>query len=318
MLKPIFTVLAVLCATLTVSAQVAMDLTLNRSLYMQYEPIYACVTLRNDSGRPLLFGKRAELQGYLLFEVTDQRGRPIPKRPGADLTVTGLVLEPGQIRRLIVPINRYYQLDKVGFFRVHAYVSHSLLPSEFKSPDLKFNIEPGVTLWTKSVGLPDLNNSDSPGVAQERSYSLRSLVDTTTKAYYLVIEDDKLVHAVIRVGQAIGYEKFTAEVDMLSRVHLLIPVSPKVFHYLAFDTNGKKFADEYRKTVGTIPMLMRDPNSGIISLIGGETAQVGIDYTDPEAGLVRVDELDGIETEEIAPTPDAPANKGLVDLGKDL
>ncbi|NCC94702.1 MAG: hypothetical protein EOM10_15770, partial [Opitutae bacterium] len=78
MLKPILTLLAAICAAATVSAQVAMDLTLNRSIYMQYEPIYACVTLRNDSGRPLLFGKRAELQGYVLFEVTDQRGRVVP------------------------------------------------------------------------------------------------------------------------------------------------------------------------------------------------------------------------------------------------
>ena len=70
MMKSIFPVMAALCAAVTVSAQVAMDLTLNRSIYMQYEPIYACVTLRNDSGRPLIFGRKAELQGFLLFEIT--------------------------------------------------------------------------------------------------------------------------------------------------------------------------------------------------------------------------------------------------------
>lgn len=59
---------------------------------------------------------------------------------------------------------------------------------------------------------------------------------------------------------------------MLSRLHLLMPISPKVFHYLAFSPDGKKFADEYRKTSGTIPMLMRDPDTGIVTLLGGETA----------------------------------------------
>lgn len=318
--KPMFTLLAAICAATTVSAQVAMDLTLNRSIYMQYEPIYACVTLRNDSGRPLLFGHKAELQGFVLFEVTDQRGRVVPKRPGAELGVAGLVLEPGQIKRMIVPINRYYQLDPVGIYRMHAYVSHSLLPSEYKSPELKFDVEPGVTIWKKAVGLPDLSEGSSTGVARERVYNIRSIVENSTKAYYLVIEDDKMIYAVIRVGKAIGYEKFTAEVDMLSRLHLLMPISPTVFHYLAFAPDGKKFADEYRKTVGTIPMLMRDADTGLVTLIGGETARAGVDFTDPNAGLVRVDEMDGTDTNsgDRPKAPQAPASKGLVDLGKDL
>ena len=321
MLKPTFTLLAAICAVTTVSAQVAMDLTLNRAIYMQYEPIYACVTMRNDSGRPLLFGNRSELQGYVLFEVTDQRGRVVPKRPGAELSVTGLVLEPGQIKRMIVPINRYYQLDPVGVYRVHAYVSHSQLPAEYKSPELKFNVEPGVTVWKKAVGLPELNEKNPTGVAKERVYNIRSIVENSTKAYYLVIEDDKLIYAVIRVGKAIGYEKFSAEVDMLSRLHLLMPIAPTIFHYLAFSPDGKKFADEYRKTVGTIPMLMRSPDTGFVTLIGGETARAGADFTDPNAGLVPVDEMDGTgktEPGDKKKAPQPPANKGLVDLGKDL
>lgn len=321
MSKPILTLFAAICAAVSVSAQVAMDLTLNRSIYMQYEPLYACVTLRNDSGRPLLFGNRAELQGYLLFEVTDQRGRVVPKRPGAELSVAGLVLEPGQIRRMIVPINRYYQLDPVGVYRVHAYVSHSQLPAEYKSPELKFQIEPGVTVWKKEVGLPDLHEKDPAGVAKERVYNIRSIVENSTKAYYLVIEDDKLIYAVIRVGKAIGYEKFSAEVDMLSRIHLLMPIAPTIFHYLAFSPDGKKFADEYRKTVGTIPMLMRNPDTGLVTLIGGEAARAGVDFADPNAGLVRVDELDGTEKAEPgdkSKSPQPPANKGLVDLGRNL
>jgi len=321
MLKPIFTLLAAVCAAATVSAQVAMDLTFNRSIYMQYEPIYACVTLRNDSGRPLLFGKRSELQGYVLFEVTDQRGRVVPKRPGAELSVTGLVLEPGQIKRMIVPLNRYYQLDPVGVYRVHAYVSHSQLPAEYKSPELKFYVEPGVTVWKKAVGLPELNEKDPTGVAKERVYNIRSIVENSTKAYYLVIEDDKLIYAVIRVGKAIGYEKFSAEVDMLSRIHLLMPIAPTVFHYLAFSPDGKKFADEYRKTVGTIPMLLRNPDTGLITLIGGETARAGVDFADPNAGLVHVDEMDGtgkMESDDKTKPGQPPASKGLVDLGKSL
>lgn len=322
MFKSIVFSVLIVCAAATASAQMGMNLTLNRATYMQYEPIYACVTLRNDTGHPLVFGKNPKLQGFLLFEVTDQQGKIVPKRQGAELSVTGLVLSPGQIKRMIVPINRYYQVDRIGVYRVHAYVSHSQLPCEYKTKDLKFNVEPGVTVWKRSVGLPNLQMPEKPQVdpAKTRTYSLRSIVEGSTKAYYLVIDDDKMTYAVIRVGKAVGYEKFTAETDMLSRFHLLIPISPKVFHYLAFSPDGKKFSDEYRKISGTIPMLMRDPNTGIVTLLGGETAQVGVDFSDPNAGLVRVADLesddDAFATDNPPPTRHPAKDQGLVDLGQ--
>ncbi|MBS1368498.1 MAG: hypothetical protein HPZ91_00960 [Lentisphaeria bacterium] len=323
MFKSICLAFFAVCAAATVSAQVGMDLMLNRSMYMQYEPIYACVTLRNDTARPLLFGKHPKLQGYVLFEVTDQRGNIVPKRPGMELSVRGLVLSPGQIKRMIVPINRYYQLDRAGVYRVHAYVSHSLLPSEYKTKDLKFNIEPGITVWKQTVGVPELNPEKDPNeVSRDRTYNIRTITEGSTKAYYLVIEDNRKIYAVIRIGKAVGYEQYTAQVDMLSRIHLLMPISPKVFQYLSFSVDGKPVANEYRKTSGTIPMLIRNPDTGIVSLVGGETARAGVDFTDPNAGLVKVADLlsdnDAEATGNPAATPKAAPAPGLVDLGKEL
>ena len=323
MFKSIALTLLICCAAVTASAQIGMDLSLNRTNYMQYEPIYACVTLRNDTARPLLFGKHPKLQGYILFEVTDQRGNIVPKRPGMELSVRGLVLSPGQIKRMIVPINRYYQLDRTGVYRVHAYVSHSLLPSEYKTRDLKFNVEPGIQVWKQTVGVPELNTKETGnGVSAERTYNIRSITEGATKAYYLVIEDDQKIYSVIRIGKAVGYERFSVQVDMLSRIHLLMPLSPKVFQYLAFSIDGKPVANEYRKTAATIPMLFRNPDTGIVTLVGGETARAGVDFADPNAGLVKAADLlskdDAAATGNPAPPPKAPAAPGLVDLGKDL
>ncbi|WP_294507576.1 hypothetical protein [uncultured Victivallis sp.] len=323
MIKIICQALLICGAVLTASAQIGMDLTLNRTNYIQFEPIYACVTLRNDTARPLLFGKNPKLQGYILFEVTDQRGNIVPKRPGMELSVRGLVLEPGQIKRMIVPINRYYQLDRTGVYRVHAYVSHSMLPSEYKTVDLKFNVEPGISVWKQTVGVPDLNPQGDPNaVSVERTYNIRSITEGATKAYYLVIEDSKKIYSVIRIGKAVGYERFSVQVDMLSRIHLLMPLSPKVFQYLAFSVDGKPVANQYRKISSTIPMLFRNPDTGIVTLVGGETARAGVDFADPSAGLVKAADLlseeDAAATGNSAPPPKAPAAPGLVDLGKDL
>lgn len=323
MFKLICSSLLICLAAVTASAQIGMELALNRTNYMQYEPIYACVTLRNDTARPLLFGRHPKLQGFILFEVTDQRGNIVPKRPGMELSVRGLILSPGQVKRMIVPINRYYQLDRTGVYRVHAYVSHSLLPNEYKTQDLKFNVEPGITVWKQTVGVPELNPESTPdAVSAERTYNIRSITEGSTKAYYLVIEDSRKIYAVIRIGKAVGYEQFSVQVDMLSRIHLLMPLSPKVFQYLAFSIDGKPVANEYRKTSGTIPMLFRNPDNGIVTLVGGETARAGVDFADPNAGLVKAADLlseeDAAATGNPAPPPKAPDATGMVDLGKDL
>ncbi|MDY4162467.1 MAG: hypothetical protein SOX97_02655, partial [Sutterella sp.] len=62
--------LVLLVVALPAGAQVSMELQLNRSVYMQYEPIFAKLKLRNYSGQPLVFGVADELKGELLFEVT--------------------------------------------------------------------------------------------------------------------------------------------------------------------------------------------------------------------------------------------------------
>ena len=127
----------------------------------------------------------------------------------------------------------------------------------------------------------------------------------------------------MRIGRALGQEKFHAEIDMLSRIHLLMPVSPKVAHYLAFSLDGANIANEYRKTTSTIPSLLRDPVSGAVTLVGGEPARVGIDFKDPSYGKTRASRLiDDVEEDDDGSLPavtpqekrTAPVNRGLIDL----
>ena len=122
--------LAALGAALPASAMIGIEVSLNRSTYMQFEPIYACVSLRNDTGQPLLFGEDPRFQGFVLFDIRDRRGRPVPQRPNVGISVTGLMLRPGEIKRMVIPISRYYDLDRTGEYNVRAFISHNLLPNE--------------------------------------------------------------------------------------------------------------------------------------------------------------------------------------------
>ena len=320
-LKQLLPVLACFAAV-AVQGQIGMNLTLNRTAYMQYEPVYACVTLRNDSGRPLVIGEDPRLQGFLLFEHTDSKGRLVPKRTGArELSITGLLLRAGEIKKLVIPLNRYYDIDKDGIYRVNAYISHSMLQDEFQSNIVRFDVEPGVDVWSRTVGLPELGNNSGgeQQPVQTRTYRILAMQENAVKYYYLMIRDATKIYGVMRIGKALGGEKLRQDVDMLSRLHILIPISPKVFRYLCIRIDGSVQADEYRKITATIPSLVRDPGNGMITLVGGTTARAGVDYKDPRAGMVTATEL---MREEYIPgvtdRPQAPAAGGLVDLGKEV
>ena len=306
---------------LPAAAQIGIEVSLNRSIYMQYEPIYACVSLRNDSGRPLLFGSDPRFQGFVLFDIRDRDGRPIPQRPDAGISVTGLMMRPGEVKRMVIPIHKYYDLDRTGRYTVSAFVSHNMLQHEYQSQSVRFRIERGVDVWSRTVGVADVDKSKSDAPPRSRTYTIRTMNENSYKYYYLVVEDDRHVYGVMRVGRVIFSERFSAEVDMLSRIHLLMPISPKVFHYLSFSIEGENVNNSYWKTTNTIPMLYRDPASGIVTRIGGAEARRGLDFKDIDHGAVTVSQMmtaDELREAENAPLPRAPRASGKIDLGRDM
>ena len=142
--------LLLLLAAIVVHAQMGLDIDLNRTVYMQYEPVYACISLRNDSGRALVFGNDPRLQGFILFEIRDANGRLVPKRPGAEISVTGLVLGPGEVKRMVLPVNKYYDIDPVGGLTTGAAPWGSPI-SQGKIPARRFPAPTRSVRWSKGA-----------------------------------------------------------------------------------------------------------------------------------------------------------------------
>lgn len=302
------------CGISPVFGRLRVGLRFNRTRYMQYEHIYACVTIRNDSGKPLLFGSRPELQGFVVFDVRDKSDRLIPRRKGMEISVQGLYLAPGEIKNMVIPLHRYYDLRKEGIYYVHASVSHNKLPREYHSSAQPLRISGGSVLWERTVGLPDKSADTSDET--ERTYSICKVEgDQRVKYYYLRVENDRRVYAVTRLGVVQSHMDFQAQVDMLSRLHLLIPVAPKIYHYMSFNSDGALLENSYWKVFGTVPMLYRNPKTGQVTRMGGEPAKEGVDYDDPKKGSLTVAEiLDGDNNSKPAPRKDG----GVVDLGEGL
>lgn len=265
------------------AAQVSLELKLSRSVYMQYEAVFAKVKMRNYSGQPLVFGKDDKLHGELLFDVTQGTDGVVPAIQGKQYMLEGTILMPGETKELIVPLSAFFPLGRLGAYRVHAYVKHAQLKDMFRSNECRFEVNPGVVVWSRKVGIPEMLRVSEKidNTIKDRTYSLRMLVENATKYYYLVIEDGKTIYSVIRIGREIGMERYKVEVDMLSRLHILMPISPKIFRYIVVNINGKPEIDRYMKTTKTIPSLVYDAATGQVIVTGGAEALPGIDYDAP-------------------------------------
>lgn len=306
-------VMFALISGFALSARVGIEVSLNRNVFMRFEHIYACVTLRNDSGKPLLFGGDPALQGFLLFDIRDSYNRPVHARKNAEISVTGLLLAPGEVRRMIFRLDRHYDLNKTGRFQVHAYVSHNTLKHEYRSKDTDFEISDGNTVWKRTVGLPDLEGGKPNPAGEERTYSIRTLTERKNIGYYLIVESDKKIYGVCRVGHVEGYEKFQAEIDMLSRLHLLMPVTSKIFHYLAFNYAGETLESSYWRISDTIPSLVRNSKNGFVQRMGGVPARAGVDFQLPN----QANRLSATQIFDESEKARKPARySGTVDLGR--
>lgn len=269
-----------------VNAQIAIDLSMNRQNYIQFEKIFAKVVMRNDSGHAIAFGHDEKLQGDLLFEIRDSQNIPINKITQATPPLVGTILKSGETKEFIVPVTRYYTLNVPGKYKIMAYISHALLKEEYRSNDCFFNVSEGQLLWTRSVGIPDFINADSKSKGNSekkigtRLFNIRTIYEGSRRVYYLVVEDDKTVFSIKRFGVEIGDEQPQFDTDNFSRLHILLPLSPRIFSYFVFDIKGSLEKREVFKKTTTIPTLVNDPKNGSIILAGGELAKQGVDYKD--------------------------------------
>ena len=311
-------ILTIITAVSPLFAQLGIRLTLNRSVYMRFEPVYACVTFRNDSGRALVFGNDPRLQGFIYFDIRDFNGKPVRKITAQEINSTGLVLKAGETRSIVLPINDYYDISRPGDYTVHVRVAHNMLAHEYRNAgECVFEVNEGATVWKKTVGVPDLNEhgeakQDTDRPAAERTYAVKTLDDPPNRYYYLVVEDSEKIFGVTRIGNAFGVEQFQAEADMLGRIHLLMPVTPRIFHYLAFSVDGMNIVNTYWRTTDTIPVLRRDPQTGIVKRIGGVEAKAGVDFIPENKGALSGSRIQELEDQS------APLAEGVLDMNKDV
>ncbi len=280
-------------------AQLAINIKLNQGAYLQYEPVYARVTVRNLSGHMIAFGERPELSGKFKFDIypiganaqkLDMRKKNtegMSEERKAFLSILpdmhGVILPAGSTQTFTFRLTDYYDLRKLGAYNVKAVISHAQLGTAYESNAVNFRVTTGVKIWGPvTVGIPDTGTAektDSKAKIKTRNYSVVSYYSGRDTSYALVIDDKDNNYMVKRIGRDLGATlRPMCLIDFLSRLNILVAASPSVYAYYQFNTDGELEKKQVYIKTSTTPMLIRDKETGIVMPAGGRVARKDKDY----------------------------------------
>jgi len=304
-------ILQFLFLSFPVCAQIGLRAEASQLHFLQYEPVYVRVTMRNQSGHPLAFGEHAGLRGQLRFEIVSSSGRYVRPLPGTEPEVKGLILQSGTAHALTFDVSRFYDLRKPDSYILKAVISHPQLKNAYQSGAIQFTVVPGSTIWKSVVGVPKYLMEKSPAQIPSRQYRVVNYHTGKNFLYVLVIEDKDRVYLVRKLGRDLGGNlRPQCAVDDLSRLNLLVAASSKVFAFYQYDITGKLEKKEVRIKSNTTPRLVTNQDLGTVVLSGGRPARRDLDYEE-------IKDLPFVSNLMDGQTNDITSGKSLFDDSKD-
>lgn len=248
------------------SAQLQVQLKMNKKTFMAHEPVSGVLTLTNRAGREVVLdGPPGE--GWLDFHVTDPRNTLVSPNPGAE-TAGPIVLRSGVPMEMRIVVNAVYPMGETGIYRIKASVYFPPLKTHFTTPVEAVNIVEGQTMWSQAVGVP----AGFPGAGSYRKYHLMTFFQGAQKrSLYFRLED--LDTGVIKKTYALG-EFMSARppqyhVDNQSQLHVLHMAAPQFYFYTIIDPSGNVVSqDAYRDKDSSRPMLVTN-SDGDVKIQGG-------------------------------------------------
>ena len=260
-----FFLAALLLAGLTANAQVQVDISMKRNLYIAYEPILATVTITNLSGNELTLADSGNNKWFgLQLETLD--GRPLPPVNG-EYTNPPVELGPQQKISRTVNLTPLFPVSEFGGYRLKANVYSQANNRFFASPSLNFEVTDGQVLWQKAVGVPD----GSPGAGSTRTITLLSHRLSQSTQLYIRIEDKQagIVYCTHQLGRFLTFGNPNVLLDRQNRVHILQNAAPKAFFYSKIGLNGEVMDRKSYNEFSSRPELRRGSDGSVV-VVGGK------------------------------------------------
>jgi len=259
----VFWALALAAAT-SACAQVEVNVSLRRALYLVYEPLILTVSIRNLTGAELVL---ADTPRNRWFSIQVERAGGTPVQPNdPNFKNEPLQIAPGQTVRRTVNLTPLFPLGEFGSYRVRAVVRVESLNRFFSSPPLAFEITDGRVLWQQTVGVPP--GSGLPG--RTRSYSLLAHRLPASTMLYLRVEDPDrgVIYCTTQLGRYLATGTPGVLIDHGNEIHILHAMAPKEYLYSHFGLDGKVRTQQAYRDWGSRPALAPTDDGGV-RVVGG-------------------------------------------------
>jgi len=256
---------ALLLAAITAQAQVQVDISLKRNLYIIYEPILVTVTITNLTGNELTLIDSG-MNKWFGFQLETMDGRPIP---AIDSRYSNAPVELGPQQKISRTVNLtpLFPISEFGGYRVKANVFSQQTNRFFTSPALNFEVTEGRVIWEKTVGVPDGN----PGAGSTRNIVLLSHRLPQSTQLYLRVADKQsgVVYCTHQLGRYLTFGKPEILLDSQNKVHILQNAAPKAFVYSKIGLNGEVLERKSYNEFSSRPALRRG-SDGSVLIVGGQ------------------------------------------------
>lgn len=248
------------------SAQITVELEMDRSLFMAHEPITGKLTLVNRAGQDLIFGDSGGMS-WLDFNVTDGSGYLLtPVQSGG--VERPIVLSAGQTYTHEVTINKRYPMANTGTYRVKASVSFPQINRVFETKTVSVQVTDGQAMWSQIVGVP----KGHPQSGTYREYSLMTYYHgARSKALYFRLRDSDsgMVFRTYPIGDYMSLRPPTHAIDTENQLHVLHMTGPQAYKYTIINIDGEPIEQRNLFEKETSRPELKISSYGDVTVVGG-------------------------------------------------
>lgn len=264
------------------AAQVRVDISFKRKLYVMHEPVIATVTINNLSGRPLLL-ENSDHHRWFGFNIETGDGRIIPPI-NPDYALAPAAVGPGEKLTRAVNITPLFPLQEFGLYRVRASVYVETFGRYFSSPPLAIEITDGRPIWQEVVGVPG-----TEGEPELRTITLLSHKLSRSTRLYVRIENRERgrVYATHQLGQFLTFGRPEVLLDVDNQIHILQNSLPKQFLYTHLGLDGEVLGQQAYREAGSRPRLVKK-EGGVVAVTGGRPVTPGEDESEAAGSTDRI------------------------------
>jgi hypothetical protein len=244
-------------------AQIAVDLSIKRRLFIAHEPVIATVTITNLSGRDITLTDTPEMQ-WFAFRVTGSDERIFPPR-NPNYALEPLEIKAGAQMRRTVNLNELYEIGDYGIYQVRASIFFAELNKFFASRATSIEITDGQLIWTQVVGVPGGRAGDS----SMRKFSLLSHQQGEYKMLYVRVEDRETgtVYCTQELSRLLEGQPPVAEFDIANNLYVLQLTGQREYLLSKIGLNGE-YLGGTRYTAPKTKPYFRRLASGQIQIVG--------------------------------------------------